>query len=121
MGSTQRFFCASLGAAMTALGLLVTASMPGCSTASAPQVGSSDQCMGSCRRASNDGSACLAWSALAPEHCTRRYSLAQACCGPGDQAECELSTAMPQGAPCVCRGADPRGAFVVQGSACRPR
>jgi hypothetical protein len=102
--------------------LVVLAAIPvieGCSTQPSVQAASAEGCMASCNRASADGQACLAWSTFTPETCLRRFSVAQACCGPGDQPECALTTALAVGTPCVCRGGEQRATFVVQGSACK--
>jgi hypothetical protein len=42
------------------------------------------------------------------------------CCSIGERALCMLGTPVASGAPCVCRTADAKGAFVVQGYACSP-
>jgi hypothetical protein len=77
------------------------------------------RCMASCNRPSADGQSCLEWSALVSAACVARHTQTTACCGPGDRAMCALSHPLAEGAPCVCRASDARGAFVVQGSACR--
>jgi len=76
-------------------------------------------CLAACARPAPDGESCLAWAALAPSACVSRHSAVDACCGAGDQPQCALSAPMPAGSPCVCRGADSRGPFIVQGSACK--
>jgi hypothetical protein len=91
----------------------------GCASQPSQQVSSGERCMASCSRPAADGESCLAWAALAPEACVNRFSAALSCCGPGERRECALAVPMSTGTPCVCRGADPRGAFVVQGSACQ--
>jgi len=127
MGSKQADlrarWCQLVGLAVSLVllaGALTTlASVDGCSAQPSTQAASAERCMSSCSRVATDGEACLSWAALTPETCVRRFSVAQACCGPGDQPECALTASLAVGVPCICRGADQRGAYVVQGSACK--
>jgi len=105
--------------ALWAAALMAVLPIQGCSSQPSVQVISAERCMASCNRAASDGESCLAWGALTPESCIRRFSAVQSCCGPGDHLECGLITPLAMGLPCVCRDADARGAFVVQGSACQ--
>jgi hypothetical protein len=77
-----------------------------------------DRCMASCAQPSPDGDSCLVWAALVPSACVSRHTAVSACCGPGDRPLCTLPAPLSMGSPCICRGADRQGAFVVQGSAC---
>ena len=108
-----------LWVALGAGALIAAALFEGCSSRPSVQVAAAERCMASCNRAASDGEACLAWATFTSESCVRRFSAVQSCCGPGNHPECALSAPLAVGVPCVCRGADPRGAFVVQGSACQ--
>jgi hypothetical protein len=74
--------------------------------------------MASCTRASPGGQSCEQWATLVSPSCVARYSAAASCCSTGERPLCSLGGPLAAGAPCVCRAADARGAFVVQGYAC---
>jgi hypothetical protein len=76
-----------------------------------------DDCMAACSRPSPDGQSCAQWSAFVRDSCVARHSAAASCCAAGDHAMCPTTAPLVMGSPCVCRAADARGAYVVQGYA----
>jgi hypothetical protein len=97
---------------------LTAAALMACSTQSQRLAANEQGCMASCNKPSADGESCLSWAALTSERCVTRHAPVGACCGAGDRPLCTLGHALVVGAACVCRDADARGAFVVQGFAC---
>ena len=106
-------WCIHVALWMAAVALMACAAKP-------QRLAAVDQvCMASCNQPAPNGDSCLVWAALAPQACLARHSAVSACCGPGDRPLCSLPAALSMGSPCVCRGADQNGAFIVQGSACK--
>jgi hypothetical protein len=77
-------------------------------------------CRASCVQAGHDGESCQAWAPSAAPACQLRFTAVASCCAADGRTMCATARPSAPGAPCVCRAADARGAFVVQGFSCRP-
>ena len=107
-----------IGAAVRWVAACVAVVVAACTTEPMIQA-AGDGCMASCSQRSPDGQSCAHWSAFVSETCVAHHSAAASCCAIGDRAMCAVAAApLATGSPCVCRGADAQGAYVVQGYAC---
>lgn len=102
-----------VGAALVALLVAACADAP-------PVEADFRSCRASCVQTGGDGESCAVWAPSAAAACQLRFSAVGSCCAPDGRTLCVASRHSAPGAPCVCRAADARGAFVIQGYSCRP-